>query len=632
MKHWTVSDALETYNVRRWGERYFGINDRGNLVVYPTGTRSQAIDLKELADDIQRRGIGLPLLIRFSDILRSRVEELNETFRQAIKEFDYQGTYKGVYPIKVNQQRHVVEEILAYGKKYDFGLEAGSKPELMAVIALMDNEQGLIVCNGYKDEEYIETALLACKLRKTVILVVEKFSELEVIERVSKRLGIRPHIGIRVRLSTRGAGRWESSGGDRSKFGLSASELLQAIEFLRTKNLLSCFELLHFHLGSQISDIRSIKNALKEACRFYTESARLGANLQYMDVGGGLGVDYDGSQTNFSSSINYTLQEYANDVVFAVGEACDHAGQPHPTIVSESGRAVTAHHSVLIFNVLGVSDFGTEDIGPAPVEEDHKVLHDLYETYQAVSRKNFQEAYHDALQFKDECLQLFSLGYLSLEVRARAEHLFWAICRKLLKIVRGEKYVPDELEGLEKELSDTYFCNVSFFQSVPDAWAVDQLFPVMPIHRLGEEPTHRATLADITCDSDGKLDKFIDLRDVKSTLELHTPNGQDYVLGVFLVGAYQEILGDLHNLFGDTNAVHVSFDPDGEHYRVEHVVEGDTVEESLRYVQFTKAELVSRLRRTVEECVRSKDITLEESAAVLKAYEQGLSGYTYLEG
>lgn len=632
MKHWTVSDALDTYNVRRWGERYFGINDAGNVVVYPTGMRNQSIDLKELVDDIQRRGIGLPLLIRFSDILRSRVEELNETFRQAIKEFDYQGAYKGVYPIKVNQQRHVVEEILTYGKKYDYGLEAGSKPELMAVTALMDNESGLIICNGYKDEEYIEMALLACRLRKTVILVVEKYSELEIVERVSKRLGIKPHIGIRVRLSTKGAGRWESSGGDRSKFGLSASELLRAVEFMRAKNLLSCFELLHFHLGSQISDIRSIKNGLKEACRFYTEVSRLGANLQYIDVGGGMGVDYDGSQTNFSSSINYTLQEYANDVVFAVAEACNRAGQPHPTIVSESGRAVTAHHSVLIFNVLGVSDFGGEELGPAPTADEPKVVQDLHETLAGVSRKNFQESYHDAVQLKDECLQLFSLGYLSLEARSRAENMFWAICKKILRIVRTEKYVADELDGLEKDLSDTYFCNVSFFQSVPDAWAVDQLFPIMPIHRLGEEPIHRATLADITCDSDGKLDKFIDLRDVKSVLELHTYTGQDYLLGVFLVGAYQEILGDLHNLFGDTNAVHVSFDPDGEHYKVEHVVYGDTVEESLQYVQFSRSELVSRLRRTVEECVRSKDITLEESAALLRAYEQGLSGYTYLEG
>jgi arginine decarboxylase len=632
MKHWTINDALETYNVKRWGERYFGINDAGNVVAYPTGTRSQSIDLKELVDDIQRRGIGLPLLIRFSDILKSRVEELNEAFRRAIKEFDYQGIYKGVYPIKVNQQRQVVEEILAYGKKYDYGLEAGSKPELLAVSALMDNEQGLIVCNGYKDEEYVETALLASKLRKTVILVVEKYSELEVIARVAKRLGVRPRIGIRVRLSARGAGRWESSGGDRSKFGLSASELLDALRFLEQASLLSCFELIHFHLGSQISDIRSIKNGLKEAGRFYTEVCRLGANLQYVDVGGGLGVDYDGSQTNFSSSINYTLQEYANDVVSAVGEACELAGQPHPTIVSESGRAVTAHHSVLVFNVLGVSNFESSEAIAQPTGDEPKVVQDLYETYQSVSRKNFQEAYHDALQLKDEGLQLFNLGYLSLEARARAETIFWAICKRILKIVRSEKYVPDELEGLEKEMSDTYFCNVSFFQSVPDAWAVDQLFPVMPIHRLKDEPTRRATLADITCDSDGKLDKFIDLRDVKSVLELHPLNGQDYILGVFLVGAYQEILGDLHNLFGDTNAVHVSFDPDGEHYKVEHVVEGDTVEEALRYVQFTRQELVSRLRKTVEECVRSKDITLEESAYLLRTYEQGLSGYTYLEG
>ena len=563
-------------------------------------------------------------------MLRSRIVELNETFKRAIAEYGYKGEYKGVYPIKVNQHRYVVEEIVQFGRPYHYGLEAGSKPELLAVMAMLDDEEALIICNGYKDEEYIETALMASKLGRTVLIVVEKFSELALIAEIAKKIGVRPRIGIRVKLAAKGSGRWEASGGDRSKFGLSTREVVEAINFLRANDLLSCFELLHFHLGSQISAIRAVKNALREAGRFYVEVCKLGAPLKYFDAGGGLGVDYDGSQTNFASSMNYTTQEYANDIVFSLQEICDAAGVTHPTIVTESGRAVVAHHSMLVVDILGVGEF---DVGKAPdkvAKDAERVVKNLFETYNEISRKNVLESYHDALEYKEEALQLFNLGNLSLSERVVAEDIFWAICQKLLRLVREMREVPEELDGLERALSDTYFCNFSMFQSLPDIWAIDQLFPIMPIHRLNEEPTRRAVLADITCDSDGKIDHFIDRRDVKSVLELHPVNGHDYYLGIFLIGAYQEILGDLHNLFGNTNTVHVSL-ASGGGYQIEHVVTGDTVTDVLKYVSYSREDLVARVRRFAELAVRANRMTLEETRSMLRMYEEGLAGYTYLE-
>ncbi|HEX3901885.1 MAG TPA: biosynthetic arginine decarboxylase [Polyangia bacterium] len=629
-RKWTVADSAEVYGVKYWGNNYFSVNDAGNVQSHPAGLDGAKIDLKELVDEVARRGIGLPLLIRFSDVLKSRIVELNETFKRAIAEYGYKGNYKGVYPIKVNQHRFVVEEIVQFGRPYHYGLEAGSKPELLAVMAMLDDEEALIVCNGYKDEEYIETALMASKLGRTVLIVVEKYSELALIAEVAKKVGVRPRIGIRVKLAAKGSGRWEASGGDRSKFGLSTREVVEAINFLRANDLLSCFELVHFHLGSQISAIRAVKNALREAGRFYVEICRLGAPLKYFDAGGGLGVDYDGSQTNFASSMNYTTQEYANDIVFSLQEICDAGGVPHPTIVTESGRAVVAHHSMLVVDILGVGEF---DVGKAPEQvgnEASRVVKNLFETFREVSRKNVLESYHDALEYKEEALQLFNLGNLSLSERVVAEDIFWGVCQKLLKMVRDMREVPEELEGLERALSDTYFCNFSMFQSLPDIWAIDQLFPIMPIHRLGEEPTRRAVLADITCDSDGKIDHFIDRRDVKSVLELHPINGQDYYLGIFLIGAYQEILGDLHNLFGNTNTVHVSLAAGGG-YQIEHVVTGDTVTDVLKYVSYSREELVARVRRFAELAVRANRMSLEETRSMLRMYEEGLAGYTYLE-
>jgi len=630
LQRWTVADSLELYNVRAWGNDYFSINDKGNVVVRGVGDELPQVDMKELVDEVRRRGLALPLLIRFPHILKARVEALNGAFQRAIQEYGYTASYRGVYPIKVNQDRYVVQKLVESGAPFHLGLEAGSKPELLAVLAMLEDEDSLIVCNGYKDEEYIETALLGSTLGRVVILVVEKPSELPLIASIAEKTGVRPRIGIRARLSSRGSGHWEASGGDRSKFGLGARDLVEAIEFLRAHNLLDCFELMHFHLGSQISSIRSVKNALREAGRTYVELAKLGAPLRYFDVGGGLGIDYDGSQTNFSSSMNYTLQEYANDIVFGLMELCDPEGIPHPTIVSESGRALVAHHAVLVVDVLGVGEFAVGKLPDGAPEGSHLAVRHLFDSFREVSRKNLLESYHDAVEYRDECLSLFALGHLSLAERVLAEDLFWAICQRILRLTRDLDEVPEELEGLERALSDTYFCNFSVFQSTPDSWAIDQLFPVLPLHRHQEEPTRRAVLADITCDSDGKIDHFIDRRDVKSVLELHPVSGEDYYLGVFLVGAYQEILGDLHNLFGDTNTLHVSLAGSGD-YHIEHVVTGDTVTDVLKYVNYDRDDLLARLRRSVEAALKARRITLEDSRRLLRMYEDGLSGYTYLE-
>jgi arginine decarboxylase len=630
-RRWSVADSTETYAVRAWGSGYFTINDFGNVAVTPNGPASPSIDMKELVDEVRKRGISLPLLIRFSDILHHRIVELNEAFRRAISEYGYKATYRGVYPIKVNQDRYVVERITRTGKQYNYGLEAGSKPELLAVLAMLEDENALVICNGYKDEEYIETALLGSKMGRNVILVVEKASELPLIAQLAKKTGVQPRIGMRAKLATRGSGRWEASGGDRSKFGLTSKEMIEAVDYLKANDLLGAFELLHFHLGSQISSIRSVKNAMREAGRFFVELYKMGAPLKYLDVGGGLGIDYDGSQTNFESSMNYSMQEYANDIVYSMQELCDADGIPHPTLVSESGRAVVAHHACLVIDILGVSEF---DVGRVPEklpEDVPPVVRNLVDAFRDVSRKNFLEVYHDALEYKDECMTLFQLGHLSLKERVQAEEAFWGICQKILRIARELKEVPEELEGLEKALADTYFCNFSMFQSLPDSWAIDQLFPILPIHRHNEEPTRRAVLADITCDSDGKIDNFIDRRDVKHVLELHPfRDEQDYHLGIFLVGAYQEILGDLHNLFGDTNTVIVSLGDSGG-YHIDHVIPGDSVNSVLKYVSYSSEDLVARLRRSTEEAIRTKRMSLDESRQLLRMFENGMIGYTYLE-
>jgi arginine decarboxylase len=628
-RRWTVSDAAELYEVAAWGKGYFSINDQGHVCVHPTKEPHRAIDLKQLVDRLQARGIQTPVLIRFGDILRHRLGEIQAAFQQAIHDHEYRGTYQCLFPIKVNQQRQVVEEVMHFGTPYQFGLEAGSKPELLAVIAIAGNDAP-IVCNGFKDDEFIETAMLAQKIGRQIFLVVEKFTDLEIILQKSEETGVRPRIGIRVKLASPGAGRWQSSGGHRSKFGLSPTEILRALADLKTRGMEDCFQLLHFHLGSQITNIRHIKRALNEAARVYVDLARHGAGLKYLDVGGGLGVDYDGSQTNFESSVNYTLQEYANDVVFHIQSVCDDAEVPHPTIFSESGRAVVAYHSMLVFNVLGVSDLGENSVPLSLPDDAEQPLADLLDAYQNLTVRNVLESYHDAQQALDMAMNLFGGGYLPLEQRCQAENLFWAICRKIQRLMRQMEYVPEELGVLDWLLSETYFCNFSLFQSMPDSWAVKQLFPIMPIHRLHERPTHRAVLGDITCDSDGKIDRFIDRRDVKRTLPVHAVDERPYYLGAFLLGAYQEILGDMHNLFGDTNAVHVAMDS-GDDVIVEAVIKGDTVSEVLQYVEFDPRALVRQLRTAVEQAIRENRIDDRQAGRLLRFYEAGLEGYTYLE-
>jgi len=629
VRRWTATDAAELYEVARWGKGYFSVDDNGHVRVHPNKDPERWLDLKQLVDRLQLRGIDLPILIRFAGILKHRLGEIHAAFSSAIAENKYTGNYRCVYPIKVNQQRQVVEEVLNYGQPYGFGLEAGSKPELMAVVAMATGDTP-IICNGFKDAEFIELAMMALKMGRHIIPVVEKYTELELILKMAEKLGVRPTIGMRVKLAARGSGRWQQSGGYRSKFGLTVTEILRALNELKSRGMEDCFKLLHFHLGSQITNIRQIKGALNEAVRVYVDLVRQGAGLAYLDVGGGLGVDYDGSQTNFESSANYTLQEYANDVVYHVQSVCDEAGVQHPTIVSESGRAVVAYHSALVFGVLGVAGQGENDVPLQLPEDVEQPLHDLLDTYQNLNVRNVLEGYHDASQSLDMAMNLFAGGYLPLVQRSMAENLFWAICHKTQRLARQLEFMPEELEGLDAMLSDTYFCNFSLFQSMPDSWAIKQLFPVMPIHRLNERPTRHAVLGDITCDSDGKIEQFIDRRDVKKTLPLHSFNGEPYYLGAFLLGAYQEILGDMHNLFGDTNAVHVSMDDTGE-VVLETVIKGDTVREVLDYVEFNVDSLMRQFRTSVELAVRESRIGYEEAGRFLRFYEDGLQGYTYLE-
>ena len=630
MRGWTIDDSAELYGIKNWGRDFVRIGANGNLIIAPKGDQGPWVDLKELVDDLTRREIGMPILIRFTDLLEARIRTLAEAFKTAISEYEHKGNYRGVYPVKVNQQRHVVEDVVRFGGPYHMGLEAGSKPELLIVLAMLDDPEAVVICNGYKDAEYIETAMMACKLGRRVIIVIEKATELDLAIEISQRLNVRPYLGMRAKLASRGAGRWEASTGDRAKFGLTVEEMVDGVEKLRGVGMLDCLRLLHFHIGSQVSAIRSFKDALKEGARVYVELSKLGAPLGYFDVGGGLGVDYDGSSSNFASSVNYSVQEYAYDVVASISAACNEAEVPHPDIVTESGRAMVAHHAILVVNVLGVSEHPSQNEPITPEEDDPDVMRELHEATSNITKKTFQAAWHDAVSAREQLLNMFTLGLIDIKQRARGERMFWQCAGRIAKVIRGLPYVPDEFEGLIRSLADTYFCNFSVFQSIPDSWAVDQLFPVVPIHRLEEKPTRQGVLADITCDSDGKVDHFIDLHDVKDTLELHAPNGQPYLLGVFLVGAYQEILGDLHNLFGDTHSVQVSIQGPGL-YHLDSVVEGDTVTDVLNYVQFNRRDLVIQVRRACEQAVKSGQMTIEESTKLLSTYQRGLEGYTYLE-
>jgi arginine decarboxylase len=664
---WTFRDSSALYSVPSWGGDFFSVHESGNLFVGPRGEEGPQIDFHSLVLDLERRGLRTPMLIRFSDILASRVQGIAEAFERAIAEYEYPGRYRGVYPIKVNQQRHVVEEIIHYGAPRGVGLEAGSKPELLIALAVLDTPGALIVCNGYKDRSYLETALLAQRLGRTPVIVIDRFRELDLLIRISRELRIRPHIGVRARLFARGAGKWTESSGHRSKFGLTPAEMVATVERLRDEDMLDCLELVHSHIGSQITSIRAHKEALREVSRVYVGLKQMGAELGLLDVGGGLAVDYDGTRTQFHSSMNYSLQEYANDVVSFIQECCDDADVPVPDIITESGRAMVAHHSVLVFDVLEVNQV-TGGERPEPVEEAApRVVADLHEIWSdlcgaegaedvsgvegaddvggAKSRRGsrevqdpetselhiskLREAYNDTLQLRDEANTLFSLGYLDLADRARTERLVLSCCELLLERVRELDPLPEDLAVLEKELADTYYANFSVFQSAPDHWAVKQLFPVMPIHRLNERPTRRGIFADLTCDSDGRIDQFIGGRDVKQVLELHAPNGDPYYIGLFLVGAYQEILGDLHNLFGDTDAVHVRLDDAGG-YTVEHVVEGEDVSDVLRYVQYEPKTLVETVRRSSEKALREGLIGIEDSTRLRAHYARALRAYTYL--
>ena len=635
---WRVEDSLDLYHVEAWGKGYFGVNEGGHVVVRPDTTERHEIDLYEVVEGLQARDLTTPVVVRFSDILAHRLRRLHDAFAQAITENDYKNRYAAVYPIKVNQQRLVVEEVYRYGQEFGFGLEVGSKPELLAVMAMTENAPDrLIVCNGFKDDSYIEAVTLATKLGRTIIPVVENFEELGLILKHATGYQVRPRIGVRVKLFSEGSGRWSASAGEKSKFGLFITEILELFNVLKQHDMLDCLQLVHCHPGSQLQDIRRVKDAINELAHVYAELKLMGAGLQYIDVGGGLGVDYDGSGTNFPSSMNYTLNEYANDVVYRVASVCNLRDIPHPMIVSESGRAVAAYHSVLIFDALGSSaldkfrvtgdraeDYGGDQELPQPVQ-------DLFEAYRAVSERRLVECYHDALTAREQVLQMFNLGLLSLEFRALAERLYWATCAKIRDSCRKLERLPEELEDLESILSDTYFCNFSVFQSLPDSWAIDQLFPIVPIHRLAERPTRTAVLADITCDSDGKIDRFVSLRDVKRTLEVHELKADEkYYLAVFLVGAYQETLGDLHNLFGDTHVVHVRLHDEGGWW-IEEIVKGGTANKVLEYMEYDVAELYPALARDCERAIRDGRMTLAESQALKRFYERELDGYAYLE-
>ncbi len=630
MRKWRIEDSAELYNINGWGINYFSINEKGNVVVTPRKDGVE-VDLRELVEELQLRDVSTPLLVRFPDILDSRIEKMNSCFKIAAEEYDYKAQNFIIYPIKVNQMRQVVEEIVGHGKKFNIGLEAGSKPELHAVIAINTDSDSLIICNGYKDESYIELALLAQKMGRHIFIVVEKLNELKLIAKVAKRLKISPNIGIRVKLASSGSGKWEDSGGDVSKFGLTSSELLQAMDYLERNGLKKCLRLLHFHIGSQVNKIRRIKIALREAAQFYVQMHLAGFKVEFVDIGGGLGVDYDGTRSsNSESSVNYSIQEYVNDATATMVDAADKNNIPHPNIITESGRSLTAHHSVLVFEVLESTSLPQWDEEAEIAEDDHELVRELYDAWEQLNQPRMYETWHDAQQIREEALDLFSLGLLDLKTRAQIERLFWSIAREINQMTSKLKHVPEELVTLPKLLSDKFFCNFSLFQSLPDSWAIDQIFPIIPIQRLDEKPDRSATLQDITCDSDGKIDNFISTRNLSYYLPVHSLKSKEsYYIGVFLVGAYQEILGDLHNLFGDTNAVHISVNDKG--YEIDQVIDGETVAEVLDYVQYNAKKLVRTVETWVTASVKSGKITAEEGKEFLSNYRSGLYGYTYLE-
>ena len=630
MRKWRIEDSAELYNIQGWGVNYFSINEKGHVTVSPRKDGVE-IDLRELIDELTLRDVSAPMLIRFPDILDNRIEKMAKSFVLASEEYGYKAQNFIIYPIKVNQMRPVVEEIVSHGKKFNIGLEAGSKPELHAVIAINADSDSLIICNGYKDEDYVELALLAQKMGKRIFLVVEKLNELKLIANISRRLKIKPNLGIRIKLASTGSGKWEDSGGDVSKFGLTSSEVLEAIDFLERNKMKDCLRLVHFHIGSQVTKIRRIKIALREASEFYVQLHKNGFNIEFVDIGGGLGVDYDGTRSpNSESSVNYSMQEYVNDSISTLVDASDRNNIPHPNIITESGRSLTAHHSVLVFEVLETTTLPEWDEEDQPSPSDHELVHELYSLWDRLNQPGMLETWHDAQQIREEALDRFSLGLLDLRTRAQIERLFWSVARELHQMANETKHTSEELRHLPKLLSDKYFCNFSLFQSMPDSWAIDQIFPIVPLQRLDEKPVRAATIQDITCDSDGKIDNFISTRNFSYYLPVHALKPKEpYYLGVFLVGAYQEILGDLHNLFGDTNAVHVSVNDDG--YEIDQIIDGETVAEVLEYVQYNPKKLVRTVETWVTSAVKSGIITAEEGKEFLSNYRSGLYGYTYLE-
>ena len=630
MRKWRIEDSEELYNIKGWGVNYFGINEAGHAYVRPRKDTVQ-VDLKEVVDDLASRDITAPVLLRFPDILDNRIEKTSQCFRKAAEEYQYKAEPFIIFPIKVNQMRPVVEEIVSHGERYNLGLEAGSKPELHAVLATHMESDSLIICNGHKDRNFIELALLAQKMGKRVFLVIEKLPELEIIARAAEKLGVRPNLGIRIKLASSGSGKWEESGGDASKFGLNSTELLDALRQLDALGLHDCLKLIHFHIGSQITKIRRISTALREASQYYVQLHALGFNIEFVDCGGGLGVDYDGTRSsNSESSVNYSIQEYVNDCVYAFVDAANRHNIPHPNLITEGGRSLTAHHSVLILDVLEAVSAPrmSEDFQPAP--EDHKLVHDLTDIWDKLSPRSMLEDLHDAEDIREEALDLFRHGIIDLRTRAQIESLYWSITHEISELVHHQKHVPDELRKLDKMMADKYFCNFSLFQSLPDAWALDQLFPIMPISRLDERPTQSATLQDITCDSDGKISAYVNRGQQTAYLPLHPlREGEHYYIGVFLVGAYQEILGNMHNLFGDTNAVHISVEDDG--YHIDQVIDGETVADVLEYVQYDPKKLVRRLEIWVSKAIKEGRINDAEGKEFISNYRAGLYGYTYLE-
>lgn len=630
MRKWRIEDSEELYNINGWGVNYFGINEKGHVYVTPRKSSVQ-IDLKDIVDDLAARHVTAPMLLRFPDILDNRIEKTANCFAKAAKAYDFKAEHFIIFPIKVNQMRPVVEEIISHGKKYNLGLEAGSKPELHAVLATHMDSDSLIICNGHKDQNFIELALLAQKMGKRVFLVVEKLPELEVIVHTAEKLGVRPNIGIRIKLASNGSGKWQESGGDASKFGLNSAELLTALQKLDEMGMRDCLKLIHFHIGSQITKIRRISTALREAAQYYVQLHQMGFNVTFVDCGGGLGVDYDGTRSsNSESSVNYSIQEYVNDCVYTFVEAANRAGMPHPNIITEGGRSLTAHHSVLILDVLeSVSTPQmSEDFHPG--EGDHQLVHDLTEIWDKLSSRSMLEDWHDAEDIREEALDLFRHGIIDLKTRAQIESLYWSISREVSELCHTQKHIPEELRKLDKQMSDMYFCNFSLFQSLPDSWAIDQLFPIIPIQRLDEKPTRSATLQDISCDSDGKISAYVNYNQQTNYLPLHEVKpGEHYYIGVFLVGAYQEILGNMHNLFGDTNAVHISVNGDG--YTIDQVIDGETVADVLEYVQYDPKKLVRRLEIWVSKAIKEGRINDAEGKEFISNYRAGLYGYTYLE-